>query len=709
VTLLRVRFAPLSRILVLLSALALAAAGLIGLPASPAAAASFFLPNKLTAYTDIGQPKKAFPLDYLGEAPIGAWLDAEGDKHISRGYYTFDLTRLAGRQITEATVSLMEKAVTDCARPRAIEVWRVAATTTAPTWKKAPPQVTRVGELAPSDASQCPNRYLFADVAPVLRAAQQEGASAVTLMLRVPQAQEGTVAAGRRVSNVGIYLADNGSPDVPSRLSLNGVACTDDTAYIGTTTPELRAMVTDADYPGNPYEQVTGTFAYWPVDRPDERVEWTSSEVNTGTTLRHTVPTALAQGVPYAFAVRATDRAGATSAWSPACRFIIDTVRPKAPSITSTDYPEDTWAGGPGIPGSFTFKVAPGDTDVTQFRWGARGILEDVPVDPDGTATVRYTPTSDGPITMSVTAIDRTLNRSETTSYTFRVQVTEPKIEDRNADAGIFEPRTIVLSPGMPDVTEYTYWLNDGAHTTVAAGADGTATIVVTPDQVGTNYLHVTSRTSTGLPSGQRDYWIHVRTAPTLTSPDFPDGGSGEPPLAGEQVTFQFHPGMPGVTEYVWQVNRHEQQVTPAGADGTATVTWTERDGTYLNVEVSTRTANGLESEPNSYTFSLTSHAPTVESADYPEWTTAGGPGVAGTFTFRPAREGVTSYTWQLDEGEEQKLPAAADGTATVPWTPTAEQTGWHTLKVREQLGNTTSNPTEYSFAVAEPQPDPAS
>jgi hypothetical protein len=702
---LRVRFAPLSRILTLLSTLTLAVTGLLALPAQPAAAASFFLPNKLTAYTDSSKPKKAFPLDYLAEAPVGAWLDAEGGKHVSRGYYTFDLTPVTGRQITKATLSLAEKAVTDCSRPQAIEVWRVTATTAAPTWKQAPAQVSRVGELAPANASECPSRYNYVDVAPVLRVAQQEGASVVTLMLRVPQDQEGTIAAGRRVSNVGISLEDNGTPDVPSRLSLNGVACTGDTAYIGTTTPELRAMVADADYPGNPFERLTGTFAYWPVDRPAERVEWTSTDVSTGTTLRYTVPTALAQDVTYAFAVRATDRAGATSAWSPECRFIIDTVRPKAPSITSTDYPTGAaWSGGPGIPGSFTFKVAPGDTDVTLFRWGVSSLLENVPVGPDGMVTVRYTPTSDGPQTMSLAAYDRALNRSETVNYTFRVQVTDPRIEDRNPDGGIFEPRTIVLSPGMPDVVEYTYWLNDGPRATVAAGADGTATIVVTPDQVGDNYLHVTSRTSTDLPSGQRDYWIRVRTAPTLTSPDFPADGSGEPPLVGEQVTFQFHPGMPGVTEYVWRVNRHERQVTPAGPDGTATVTWTERGSADLRVEVFARTADGLESEPNYYDFSLTSHAPVVESAEYPEWTTTGGPGIAGTFTFRPAREGVTSYTWRLDDGSEQTLPATTDGTATLTWTPTAEETGWHTLTVREHIGDIASNPTEYMFAVAEPE-----
>lgn len=701
---LRVRFAPVPRLLTFFSALALAAAGLLALPSQPAAAASYFLPNSLTAYTDNSKPKKAYPLDYLGEAPIGAWLDSAGAKHVSRGYYTFDLARASGRQITDATLSLVEKSVADCTRPRAIEVWRVAATTNAPTWKNAPAQLTRVGELAPAQPQECPSRYLYADLGPLLRSVQQEGASAVTLMLRVPQSQEGTVAAGRRVASVGISLEDNGAPAVPGKLSVSGIACTDGTPWIGTTTPELRAEINDADYPGNPFERLTATFAYWPVDRPSERVEWTSSETSTGTLLRYTVPTALAQNVPYAFAVRATDRAGATSAWSPECKFAIDTTRPGIPSITSADYPTTGWNGGPGIPGSFTFKVAPGDTDVTQFRWGVFGVLENVPVGPDGTVTVRYTPTSDGPLTMSLASYDRALNRSDTVNYTFRVKTTQPQIDDQNPDGAIFQPRTIVLSPAMDDVVEYTWWLNDGPHTTVPAGADGKATIVVSPNLAGTNHLYVTSRTSTDLPSGKADYYMYVATSPTLTSPDFPDGENSEGPLVGKQVTLTFHPGMPGVTEYVWKINRHEEQVVQADADGTATVTWTERDYTYLNIELTSRTADGFESTPNSYFLTLTSHAPTVESAEYPEWTSGGGPGIEGTFTFRPAQPGVTSYTWRLDDGPEQTVPATTDGTATTTWTPTADQTGWHTLKVREHIGEITSDEKEYSLIVAEPE-----
>jgi hypothetical protein len=77
---------------------------------------------------------------------------------------------------------------------------------------------------------------------------------------------------------------------------------------------------------------------------------------------------------------------------------------------------------------------------------------------------------------------------------------------------------------------------------------------------------------------------------------------------------------------------------------------------------------------------------PVVTSADYPAWENSGGAGVAGTFAFHPALDGVTAYTYVIDNAGPRTIQADATGTATLPWTPTAEQTGWRYLQVREHL-----------------------
>ena len=672
-------------------------AGLLAIPsaATAAIAAGATAPHQidpvLTAYTDSEQPNDAFPVAD-GDLPVGAWADATGTKHLSRTYVTFDLSRFTGRQITKATLIMQEASVADCTAPRAVEVWRVAATNSAPTWANAPEPSKQYGTLPVTDG--CPDHYLTIDVVAPLRQAQADGASAATLMLRVPQAQEDNLAAGRRIVDPWLLEEDNGTPGVPSNVSVGGVSCTSGGIFVGTTTPEFMAWVTDPDQ----FDQVRPTFAYWPADRPAERTEVTGAAVGGSQMGRAQVPTALVDSGVYLVAVRATDAAGASSAWSAACQFTVDIRVPKAPSVSSTDYPATGGPhGGPGIAGKFTFAIAPTDTDVVAFRYNA----DQIPVGPDGTATIEWTPTWYGTQSLTVWGIDRAGNQGKQTVYSFTVRNTEVKITDHDPDAGFGQPHTVTFAPGMPDVVSYTYWLGGGEQTTVSADADGTATVVVTPDQPGYNYLYVTSRTSNGLPSAKTEKLFYLETTPTVTSPDFPTDGTAEPPLVGTEVTLTFHPGMPGVTEWVWSTQFSDEQVVPADPDGTATVHWTTKNWPYLFLTFRSRTAGGVESATAEAGWELTSHAPTVTSTDYPENQTSGGVGVAGTFVFGPARPGVTAYTYTFADGVEHTIPAEQDGTAAITWTPTAADSGWQTLTVREHLGDLVSDNTEYGFRVA--------
>jgi hypothetical protein len=278
---------------------------------------------------------------------------------------------------------------------------------------------------------------------------------------------------------------------------------------------------------------------------------------------------------------------------------------------------------------------------------------------------------------------------------------TEPEVTDHHPEAGFGVPRTIAFAPRMADTTRYTYWLNDGAQTTADADADGTATVVVAPDRPGGNVLHVVGHTSSGRSSDDAAALLHVRTAPTVTSPDFP-GDDSEPPLMGDEVTIELGPGMPGVTSYLWSASDGDEHVLDANPDGTATLRWKSRDHGTLAFSVRSRTADGTESEAAYAWWSLTVHNPSVNSAEYPEYQTSGGPGVTGTFVFRPARPGVTAYTYAFDDDKERTIPADADGTARLTWTPTAEDTGRQTLQVREHIGDAVSHATEYSFRVAD-------
>jgi hypothetical protein len=57
-----------------------------------------------------------------GDAVVGAYQDAHGRQHVSKSYFTFDLTQLHGRQLLGGKFNLHEIAANDCTTERAAEV-----------------------------------------------------------------------------------------------------------------------------------------------------------------------------------------------------------------------------------------------------------------------------------------------------------------------------------------------------------------------------------------------------------------------------------------------------------------------------------------------------------------------------------------------------------------------------------------------------------
>ena len=681
--------------------------GAVAFTGQPASALLNFVQPVEVAWTDNAQPTRSFAAED-GAVPVGTWQSESGDKHTSRAYFTFDLTPYHGQRIISARAVTGERSVNDCDKPRELQLWRTENPATAPTWKTAPDTIEKLADLSLPDAP-CPSTYLSTLISDAVTKAVAAKQDKLTLMLRIGEHEDG-IHWGRRVKTLGVSLEHNSAPNVPTKLSAGGVACRDD-LFIGTTRPELQALLTDPDVnETGGGDRVKATFAWWPADRPAERTEFEYPyPMSSGYWFRYTVPDAvMVNGGTYAFSVRATDQYGDTSDWSPECRFTIDTQRPSAPTVTSTDYPVAPYqptAFGPNIPGKFTFSANGSDDVKTYHYWGYDGSGQ---VDADGlggSATATYTPKSAGPHRLYVYSVDRTGNRSQTVEYFFYVRQTAPRITDGNPTGAIGEPRELTFTPGMANVVQYTWRLNDGEPATVSAAADGSAKVTITPRRAGSNKVTVTSRTADDLPSGEGTYYFYLVTKPTVSSTEYPtDATDGA--LVGTPGTFTFTPGMAGVAEYVWSVNGGEQHTVAAQEDGTASVTFTPTWGGLQWMEVFSRTADGVESETTSAYFVAVSHAPEVSSVDYPMYQESGGPAATGEFSFRPAREGVTEYVYDFGDGPH--TVAAADGTATISWTPGSypvDSSGWVRLTVREKIGDVVSDETEYSFILGKLAP----
>lgn len=670
---------------------AIVVAGLITVPALPASAGVYtYIQPTTWAYTDSRTPSKSY-VDTDVDAPAGAWLDDRGRRHKSRSYFTFDISSYRGTRLMSANFFVRETQVNDCSATRAMELWRTDSIKPKTSWLNPPRVREKVADIG---GEEC-GGYVRADLAEAVRAALARNETTLTLELRVPARLEGNVRFGRRIEHdPAIYTEYNTPPGAPTDLKIDGQSCSDSgELFITNTTPYLNATLTDPDAGWGNASLLYGKFAIWPVDRPAERVETTESSAGyaPATAWGYTPAGLLANGVTYALAARSRDQDD-VSPWSAECRFTVDTTGPsQPPTVTSTDYPDDGQAhGGPGIAGAFTFS-ANGDPDVVGYRYGFWSPSGFVAAEtPGGAVTVDITPTSSWRQYLYVQSVDRAGNGSGTVVYEFSVRETAPTIEDTDRDAWLGDPRTLIFRPGMDNTVSFTYQLDDGAEQTVPAGPDGTARITVTPAADGTT-VHLFSTNTAGQRSEQTWIQLTPRTAPIVETTDFRNGPDSVP--VGTPGTFTLKPHMHGVVEYVYQFDWYDNtpvRTVAAGPDGTATVQFTAADIGQHSLRVFTRSAAGVESDPTEISFNASSIAPRITSAEYPEWTTRGGPGVEGTFTFEPTAANVVEYEYQFNQQPVRTVTAGSP--TTVRWTPldytTETYDGAVMLEVRSRSSN---------------------
>lgn len=308
-------------------------------------------PQVQVGYTDSMEPDTAHDL-VEADAPLGAWRNNKGVKHVSRVYATFDLSSYAGKNVTAGLLSVEERSATNCTK-RAVEVWETDPVAATPTWRTAPAPRRLLDE--DRDPNFCPGILRF-DVSDAVTGADGK----VTFELRVPAELEKDVSYGRMLRwwpGVSLSVTYNSAPTIlPEYLRGGGFACDDTAPYrtLGTFPGNLQARAADPDE--NDASTVDFEFAVWPQDDPATRL--TLTDEDAGTTFAGTVgfpADYLTDGRPYSWQVRASDGV-ATSAWSQPCSFVADTVDPPAPTVSATDDAVFTFSGN-------------GDPDVAGFYY----------------------------------------------------------------------------------------------------------------------------------------------------------------------------------------------------------------------------------------------------------------------------------------------------------------------------------------------------
>lgn len=347
----------------------------------------------------------------------------------SRVIWTFGgleaIGALTSDQIISATFAAVGTHSYDCT-PRPVTLHRVMdpwATTTWPGGTLWEPLSTQVVAHKASCADQ-PVRWIEFDAIGQARAIADANAAQGSLGLA---SDESSMANWKRFRNDARFVVVyNRPPTAPTSLKVSSAsvtkACGSSTIWMNTRTPDISAVFADPD---------GGNLHGW-------------FEIRQGTTVLHTTPllTGRASGSTFTTAVPSGKFVdGGTynwtgkgvdpySIWGPAapyCTVGVDVTRPNAPTVTPVAasgnpvlYAADTWAGGIGQGGGFQIRST--STDVLSYMYSFNNTALTTSV--SGSApVVTFKPTTAGPQTLRVQAVDRAGNTSDVALHRFNVNI----------------------------------------------------------------------------------------------------------------------------------------------------------------------------------------------------------------------------------------------------------------------------------------------
>ncbi|WP_329266873.1 DNRLRE domain-containing protein [Streptomyces sp. NBC_01451] len=372
----------------------------------------------------------------------------------ARSYLKFDVSKFAGKHITDTNFALYSYYSSTCSREGAgTTVRRITSTwsSTSLTWETRPSSsgTGAVNNLVPRGySSDCPAAWSNWDIDTIVQA-WADGATNYGLMVYGTSETDSTTWRRFRSAN---YTTTGYAPKLtvtynsyPAKPSSTAIAPSQVNAYSGyryvtSLTPTLSAKVTDPDGSSTKGQfEITADPTY-----ADTTYSYTgtSASVASGSTAKLTVPSASA--LPAAkhlrYRVRAYDGTDYGS-WTGYTTFTMNTDKPGPATVSCATYAQNGWTAKASSAVSCTLNTT--STDGAGFQWGLDdSSLPNKKLDTtDGTGgdaqTISINP-ADGWHTLYARTIDAGGNLSTaTTAYSFGV----------SADGGG------ILSPADGDTT----------------------------------------------------------------------------------------------------------------------------------------------------------------------------------------------------------------------------------------------------------------
>jgi hypothetical protein len=405
-----------------------------------------------------------------GGAGAGRTEDCTGcGDYIIRSIFRMSTAAVLGKQILSATFRVQQRWAWTCSPATPAKLWLTGAISPSTTWNNQPAwdgnyTATAAANHRYGGGAGCATEGdVEFDAKPMVLRAVGLGSSEVNLGLRA--ADEGSNNHWKRfnAATPTLSIVYNTQPGMPDQLSVDNRPCNPQTGrlYVPTATPTLRARAADPD--GDPL-QVFFAYARWDAA--------TASFVNVASGNQAGIPSGgTAQWVPpgltdagvYRFRAQSNDGRLESPVTAPVgdCEWSVDLVDPAAPEVTADLYQPGSvgcpsgGCGSIGQTGRFTFASSP---DVVSYRWGFTDPPA-MPVTPPAVGapvTVTWTPSTGGPTTLYVQAIDRA-GRTATRIVQFTVASAAPAV----AHWRLADP------PGSPTAADS----SAGGHTATLTGA----------------------------------------------------------------------------------------------------------------------------------------------------------------------------------------------------------------------------------------------
>lgn len=341
--------------------------------------------------------------------------------NVSRSFLNLNMAPWAGKDILDADLALWEHHSWSCT-PAEWQVWRTGAASTATRWTAQPTWYANWGSSTQTKGygASCAAGWVYADITSLIRSWADQSAGAVAIGIK---ATSETNPAGWKRFNSGnagsniprINITYNSYPNAAgARSTVPATTCVTGATrpWINTKTPQLRAAVADPD--GG---TVSASVDVWPTGGAGSIWSGTSSAVASGGVAGVTVAAGqLDEGSPYSWRVRGYDGSLYSKSWSPFCEFSVDTVKPAAPSVSSTAYPAGQWNTTGGA-GGFTLSTSDSGSGVSCWRYWLDSAAPTT-VAAGGSTSVPITPPNDWH-TLHVQAVDKAGNVSDETTYAF--------------------------------------------------------------------------------------------------------------------------------------------------------------------------------------------------------------------------------------------------------------------------------------------------